>query len=132
MRNLKHGNIRGVIVILLLVFIFAACHSGGGRQADVASSLEQQCYQLSYQGQFDKSDSLARLLHRYAVDNDDNNALMQSLYFLGVYNYHPQEAEHRRKNLEECQRLLDDYPNDSIQLRVHNALAIYEAFQLQF
>ena len=32
----------------------------------------------------------------------------------------------------EIYEVLDDYPNDSIQLRVHNALAIYEAFQLQF
>lgn len=76
---------------------------------------------------FKKNDSVAALLYNYATETGDSMLMAKSLYYLGVYNMIPKTAEQRHNHLLHCEKLLQTYPNDTLLLKVYNALGIYEA-----
>lgn len=120
------------LTILALAAIFAAvsslccCGRQGKAEKDVID-MEWMCGKYSHAGQFAKSDSIARLLYGEAQRTGDSLLMAHSLYYLGVYDMNPHTAKNRHDRLRHCESMLQSYRNDTLLLKVYNAMGIYEA-----
>lgn len=94
---------------------------------DRYKKLQEECWRLTRNdADFRRSDSLAKILLEYGKKENNREAEANGLYFLGVYDGNPATAELRHKKLEQCMRMLEPGRDDTLLLKVYNALGIYE------
>ena len=115
-----------ILFLTMIALLWTGCSNRQSPTQDIVE-LERLCSDYSHAGLFQKNDSVAALLYNYATETGDSMLMAKSLYYLGVYNMIPKTAELRYKRLLHCEKLLQTYPNDTLLLKVYNALGIYEA-----
>ncbi len=66
---------------------------------------------------FNRSDSLARILLEYGKKEDDRSAEAKAYYYLGVYDRQSENVDARHKNLEKCLSMLEPGRDDTLLLK---------------
>lgn len=116
---------RAILIILPCVFICLGCNHD--RNKSTVEKIEEECWRLTRNNiDFNRSDSLARILLEYGKKEDDRSAEAKAYYYLGVYDRQSENVDARHKNLEKCLSMLEPGRDDTLLLKVYNALGIYE------
>lgn len=113
------------IVSICIVLLFVRCM----RTTDEwnVGKIEEECWRLTRNNiDFERSDSLARILLEYGRQNGDRAVEAKAYYYLGVYDRRSSNVDKRHKNLEKCLSMLEPGRDDTLLLKVYNAMGIYE------
>lgn len=125
-RSLK--RLSGFIAVLTVWNIVLSCNGcTRNHEASDIDKISEECWRLTRNNtDFDRSDSLARILLDYGRRTGDRAVEAKALYYLGVYDHQPANAEKRHVNLQKCLDMLSPGRDDTLLLKVYNAMGIYE------
>lgn len=114
-----------IIVSVYVVLLHVRC-TRTTDEWDVGK-IEEECWRLTRNNiDFERSDSLAGILLEYGQRNGDRAAEAKAYYYLGVYDRQSSNVDKRHKNLEKCLSMLEPGRDDTLLLKVYNAMGIYE------
>lgn len=114
-----------IIVSVCIVLLCVRC-TRTTDSSDIGK-IEEECWRLTRNNiDFERSDSLAGILLKYGQRNGDRAAEAKAYYYLGVYDRQSSNVDRRHKNLEKCLSMLEPGRDDTLLLKVYNAMGIYE------
>lgn len=127
-RNQSNRNTFSVVAVIpILFFIFLCVGCMKKTELSNVDKIDSECWRLTRNNtDFNRSDSLAGLLLDYGRKNRNREIEAKALYYLGVYDGDSSHVEKRHKNLEQCLEMLQPERDDTLLLKVYNALGIYE------
>lgn len=127
-RNQLYSTIsRFIAIVTILSFIILIVGCTRKSERSTIDKMDSECWRLTRnKTDFKRSDSLAGKLLEYGRRDGNRAVEAKALYYLGVYDGDPAHVEKRHKNLETCRDMLEPGRDDTLLLKVYNALGIYE------
>lgn len=119
------SRVLACFVVILWIVVFSSCDNHVDKT--YIQKIEEECATLTRnKTDFARSDSLANIMLAYGRAHGDYLTEAKALYYLGVYDGGREDVEKRHRNLEKCLSMLEPQRDDSLLLKVYNAMGIYE------